>query len=76
MAKLILLSRVCLNVVILNILGGAGDIMAKRKISFALLNARFLPEKTIHFAAAIIDKDINEFKCYKNKQLNPELFSY
>lgn len=46
------------------------------KISFVLLNARFLPEKTIHFAAAIIDKDITEFICYKIRQLNPGLFPY
>jgi hypothetical protein len=46
------------------------------KITSALLNARFLPLHTIHFASAIIDKPINDFRCYKLRQLNPELFPY
>jgi hypothetical protein len=45
-------------------------------IEHTLLNARFLPEQTMHFASAIIDKDIKEFRCYKNRQLNPGLFPY
>ena len=46
------------------------------KVSDALLNARFLPEHTMYFAAAIIDKDITEFRCYKLRQLNPGLYPY
>ena len=46
------------------------------KIADALLNARFLPENTIYFAAAIINKEITEFRCYKLRQLNPELYPY
>jgi len=46
------------------------------KISVSLLNARFLPEHTMYFAAAIIDKDITEFRCYKLRQLNPGLYPY
>ena len=46
------------------------------KISDTLLNARFLPEHTMYFAAAIIDKDITEFRCYKLRQLNPGLYPY
>ncbi|WP_373521443.1 hypothetical protein [Aquiflexum sp.] len=46
------------------------------KISEALLNAKFLPEMTMYLAAAVIDKPITEFRCYKLRQLNPELFPY
>lgn len=46
------------------------------KISDSLLNARFLPEHILYFAAAIIDKDITEFRCYKLRQLNPGLYPY
>jgi len=49
---------------------------SEEKITSALLNARFLPLHTIHFASAIIDKPINEFRCYKLRLLNPELFPY
>ncbi len=48
----------------------------EKKIEQALLNVKFLPEQTMHFAAAIIDKDIKEFRCYKNRQSNPGLFPY
>jgi hypothetical protein len=47
---------------------------SEEKITSALLNARFLLLHTIHFASAIIDKPINDFRCYKLRQLNPELF--
>jgi len=47
-----------------------------KKVEEALLNARFLPEQTMYFAAAIINKNIIEFKCYKNRLLNPGLFPY
>ena len=46
------------------------------KVSSALLNAKFLPLQTIHFASAIIDKPIDEFRCYILRQLNPGLFPY
>jgi hypothetical protein len=46
------------------------------KISEALLNAKFLPEMTMYLAAAVIDKPITEFRCYKLRQSNPELFPY
>ena len=46
------------------------------KITTALLNAKYLPLHTIHFASAIIDKPLNEFRCYILRQLNPELFPY
>jgi hypothetical protein len=46
------------------------------KVSLALLTTKFLPLHTIYFASAIIDKPINEFRCYTLRQLNPELFPY
>jgi hypothetical protein len=46
------------------------------RVSDALLNAKYLPLHTIHFASAIIDKPLTEFKCYTLRQLNPGLFPY
>lgn len=46
------------------------------KVTSALLQAKYLPLHTIHFASAIIDKPFNEFRCYILRQLNPELFPY
>ena len=46
------------------------------KVTQALLNAKFLPLQTIHFASAIIDKPLTEFRCYILRQLNPGLFPY
>ena len=47
-----------------------------KKVTEALLNAKYLPLHTIHFAAAVINKPIEEFRCYTLRQLNPELFPY
>jgi len=46
------------------------------KVSEALLTAKFLPLHTTYFASAIIDKPIEEFRCYILRQLNPGLFPY
>ena len=46
------------------------------KVTTALLNAKFLPEHRIHLASAVIDKPLNEFRCYILRQLNPGLFPY
>ena len=46
------------------------------KVTQALLNAKYLPLNTIHFASAIIDKPLDEFRCYILRQLNPGLFPY
>ena len=46
------------------------------KISKALLNAKYLPLHIIYLASAVINKPIEEFRCYKLRQLNPELFPY
>lgn len=46
------------------------------KVTEALLNAKFLPEHSMYLAAAVIDKPLNDFRCYKLRQLNPGLFPY
>lgn len=46
------------------------------KVEEALLTAKYLPLHTIHFASAVIDKPIQEFRCYTLRQLNPGLFPY
>ncbi len=46
------------------------------KVMQSLLTAKYLPLETIHFASAIIDKPLNEFRCYILRQLNPGLFPY
>lgn len=46
------------------------------KVTIVLLKAKFLPEHRIHLASAIINKPLNEFRCYILRQSNPELFSY
>jgi hypothetical protein len=46
------------------------------KVTEALLNAKYLPLHTIYFASAVINKPIEEFRCYTLRQLNPELFPY
>lgn len=47
-----------------------------KKVTNALLNAKYLPLHTIYFASAILDRPLNEFRCYILRQLNPELFPY
>lgn len=62
--------------------GDVEDIRACRryygdeKVTEALLNAKFLPLHSIYFASAVIDKPIEEFRCYTLRQSNPELFPY
>ncbi len=46
------------------------------KVIEALLTAKFLPLNTTYFVSAIFEKPLNEFRCYKLRQLNPELFPY
>jgi len=44
------------------------------KVKEVLLNTKFLPEHRIYLASAVIDKPIEEFRCYILRQLNPGLF--
>lgn len=46
------------------------------KVTEALLNAKFLPEHTMYFASAVINKPLKEFRCYIFRQSNPTLFPY
>ena len=46
------------------------------KIADALLNAKFLMEHRMYLAAAVINKPIENFRCYKLRQLNPQLYPY
>ena len=46
------------------------------KISEVLLNAKYLPERRLHLASAIICKPVNQFRCYILRQLNPTLYPY
>ena len=46
------------------------------KVTQVLLNAKFLPEHRMHLASAVIGKQLNEFRCYTLRQLNPGLFPY
>lgn len=46
------------------------------KITDALLKAKFLPLHRIPLAAAVINKKMEDFRCYKLRQLNPTLFPY
>jgi len=46
------------------------------KVADALLNAKFLMEHSIYLAAAVINKPIEDFRCYKLRQLTPELYPY
>ena len=46
------------------------------KVTEVLLNAKYLPERRLHLAAAVIDKPVTEFRCYILKRLNQGLFPY
>ena len=46
------------------------------KVTQVLLNTRFLPEHRIHLASAVINKPLEEFRCYILRQLNQELYPY
>lgn len=40
----------------------------KQKVITTLVNAVYLPEKSIHFASAILKIEKNKFTCYTNKR--------
>ncbi|MEN9447747.1 MAG: hypothetical protein RJA25_1037 [Bacteroidota bacterium] len=62
--------------------GGVEDIRQCRryygdeKITQVLLKAKYLPEKRLYLASAIINKPVTEFRCYTLQQLTPTLFPY
>lgn len=46
------------------------------KVSSVLLNAKYLPERRLYLASAVIDKPVTEFRCYTLQQSNPALYPY
>ncbi len=62
--------------------GDVEDIRACRryygdsKIEETLMMISFLPYHRIFLAAAIINRDISELRCYTHRQSNPELYPY
>ena len=46
------------------------------KVAEALTNAKFLIARRMYLASAVINKPIEDFRCYKLRQLNPELYPY
>ena len=45
-------------------------------ITTVLLNVKFLPLHRLGMASAVINKPINEFRCYTLRLLNPGLLPY
>jgi len=45
-------------------------------VADSLLNAKYLPLPTVYLAAAVIDRPLTDFRCYKPKQSNPENWIY
>lgn len=46
------------------------------KVREVLLNAKFLPETRMYLAAAVVDRPLEDFRCYRLRQSNPGLFPY
>ena len=62
--------------------GDVEDIRACRRyygdehVTTALLNAKYLPERRLYLASAVIAKPLNKFRCYILRQSNPGLYPY
>ena len=46
------------------------------KVKEALLTAKYISKYVLPMAAAVINKPIQEFRCYTLQQLNPKLYPY
>lgn len=44
------------------------------KVTDALLNAKFLSEIKLYLASAVIGRPVTDFRCYKPRQANTDLF--
>jgi hypothetical protein len=42
----------------------------------ALTKTKWLPLKSIYLACAILDNELKDYRCYNEKQLNPQLWVY
>lgn len=49
-----------------------GDVL----VTQTLLKAKYLPERSLYLASAVIKRPIKDFACYTLKQQNPNLFPY
>lgn len=47
-----------------------------QRIENALLQAKFLNLSTIYLAAAVLDRSLTDFRCYKPRLSNPGHFRY
>lgn len=47
-----------------------------QKISEILITTKYLPERRLHLAAAVINKPVTEFLCYNSRPLNPSHYPY
>ncbi len=48
----------------------------EKLIEQVILNAKFLPEHRTYLAAVVINRPVNELRCYTLRQLNPGLYPY
>ncbi len=46
------------------------------KVKEVLLNAKFLSIPTLHLTSGIFNEPLENFRCYKLRQSNPELMPY
>ncbi len=46
------------------------------KVTTALLNAKYLPLHILYLAAAVVDRPLIDFRCYRLRQLNPGPLPY
>ena len=46
------------------------------KVETVILNVSFLPLHRMYLAAAVINHEVSELKCYTQRLLNPELYPY
>jgi hypothetical protein len=46
------------------------------RVANALMTTKYLSENTIHLSAAIFNKELNDFRCYIQAQLNQKHWVY
>ena len=46
------------------------------KIREILTTAKWLSKQTVYLAAAVLDNELSDYRCYITAQSNPELWSY
>ncbi|MDX2189999.1 MAG: hypothetical protein SFY32_09060 [Bacteroidota bacterium] len=48
----------------------------EEKVTYALLNAKFLSETSMYLASEVIQRPLTDFRCYILRQSNPTPFPY